>query len=103
MKRRKRRGRKEWERLVGEQEKSGIDVASFCRGQDIGVVSFYRWRKRLSGDAGRGVEGGQEAFIDIGRVVTEQVGMESGAKAVAGSLVVRLDLGGGALLTIERV
>ncbi len=97
MKRRERRGRKEWEKLVGEQEKSGIDVASFCRRQDIGVASFYRWRKRLSGDAGRGLDGRQETFIDMGRVGPKPDG------AKGGSLVVKLDLGGGALLTIERV
>jgi len=95
MERRRMRSRKEWERIVGEQAGSGVSVAKFCRREDVGLSSFYHWKRRLVG----GVEGeaasSGESFIDMGRVA-------AASSASAGSLVVRLDLGGGASLTIER-
>ena len=48
MKRRKRRGKKEWEIIIGEQEASGLTAYAFCRKHSLGAESFYRWRKRLS-------------------------------------------------------
>ena len=95
MKRRRMRSREEWERVVQEQEGSGVTVAEFCKREDVGKSGFYYWKRRLSGDFEREAASSGESFIDMGRVA-------AASSASAGSLVVTLDLGGGASLTIER-
>lgn len=45
-----KRGRKawtKWRRLVSEQERSGQDVAAFCREQGLCRSYFFLWKKRL--------------------------------------------------------
>ena len=39
--------RKDWSRLITEQEASGQRVRVFCQERGIQQNSFYRWRKRL--------------------------------------------------------
>ena len=41
--------RQHWERVVGDQESSGLTVAEFCRRRDISPASFYAWRRKVSG------------------------------------------------------
>jgi len=95
MKRRRMRSREEWERVIQEQAGSGVAVAEFCRREDVGMSSFYHWKRRLGEDFEVEATSKGESFIDMGRVA-------AATPASAGSLVVRLDLGGGATLTIER-
>lgn len=44
-----RRGREFWQLVMQRQEESGISVAKFCEQEDLRAVSFYAWRKKLSG------------------------------------------------------
>ena len=37
-----------WERVVGDQESSGLTVAEFCRRRGISSASFYAWRRKVS-------------------------------------------------------
>ena len=39
--------RKDWSRLIAEQQASGQRVHAFCHERGIKPNSFYRWRKRL--------------------------------------------------------
>jgi hypothetical protein len=37
-----------WQRLLAEQQASGLSVVAWCFQQDIREQTFYYWRKRLS-------------------------------------------------------
>jgi transposase-like protein len=37
----------QWRERIGEQERSGLSVRQFCRGQGLNEHSFYAWRRRL--------------------------------------------------------
>ena len=39
--------RKQWTKLIAEQEASGQKVGAFCQERSIKENCFYRWRKRL--------------------------------------------------------
>lgn len=39
--------RKQWTKLIAEQEASGQNVGAFCQARGIKENCFYRWRKRL--------------------------------------------------------
>lgn len=99
MERRKRRSQGEWNRIIGEQRQSGLTAAAFCRKAGIGVMSFYQWKRRLSETVETNTAKESEAFIELGRV-------EGPVPSVVGrsrTLVVTVDLGDGARLTVERV
>ena len=46
--RRRHRGRAEWADLIDAQAQSGLTVAAFCQQHDLGVASFYGWRRQLA-------------------------------------------------------
>ena len=94
MKRSKRRNRREWERVVGEQEGSGLSARDFCRKEVIGLSSFYQWRRRLHLKSGtpEGLEVQSGSFIDMGRLESEDLPMGGDAKYPSGTL--RLDRNG---------
>lgn len=98
MERRRKRSREEWARIVSQQEQSELTAAAFCRQEEIGVLSFYHWKRRLSeGNEGPAGKGG-ESFIDMGRVDVSGLSAVTGAR----TLVVTLELGDGARLTVQR-
>jgi hypothetical protein len=39
--------RAHWNKLIAEQEASGLTIQAFCKQRGIGVHSFYSWRRRL--------------------------------------------------------
>lgn len=47
-----RRTRDEWRELVDRQRESGLSVSEFCRREQTTENSFYRWRRRLTGEMG---------------------------------------------------
>jgi hypothetical protein len=59
-----RRREAEWRDLVSRWEASGQGVREFCRGQEIQISSFQRWRQRLAASATR------SDFIPVTRVAT---------------------------------
>ena len=96
--RRMRRGVTVWQQLVAQQGKSGLSVREFCRRERINSVLFYRWRGKLSRPEGNQQPriGSRQAgalapFIDLGPIG------ESAARCE-----VRLDFGGGVVLTLAR-
>ena len=40
-----------WQRLLAEQQASGISVTAWCAQQNIQAGTFYAWRKRLTASA----------------------------------------------------
>ena len=102
MKRRKPKSRKEWKRIVREQERSNLTAVAFCRRKNVGLSNFYRWRQRLSDGGDPEVEPSREPFIDMGQLDGTGALATEMAATGTGSLVVTLDLGDGARLTIRR-
>jgi len=94
-----RRGMMGWRKLFSRQSVSGLSVPEFCRREGINASLFRRWQSRLASlDSGGELPSGTmrdvEApapFIDLGEV-------RSGGPR----LEVRLDLGGGLVLSIAR-
>jgi hypothetical protein len=37
-----------WQRLLAEQQASGLSITAWCFQQDIREQTFYNWRKRLA-------------------------------------------------------
>jgi hypothetical protein len=61
--------RDEWRELVGEQERSGLSVAEFCRRKVLTEHSFYRWRRVLAAD-------GESNFVPVAIVGSETIDIE---------------------------
>lgn len=40
--------RADWQRLLAEQQASGLSITAWCFQQDIREQTFYNWRKRLA-------------------------------------------------------
>jgi hypothetical protein len=90
-----RRGTAGWLQLVSRCAGSGMSVRDFCRREGINATLFRRWQSRLAGSEYGGkvstaVEVA-EPFIDLGDL-----------RSNAQRLEVRLDLGGGIILSIAR-
>jgi hypothetical protein len=100
MERSKRRGRGEWEKIVGEQAGSGLSAAAFCRDKAIGLASFYHWRQRLRKMVSGPVVEIDSAgtFIDMGQIDSSAGSVSTGGQA----WIVTLDLGEGFKLTLQR-
>jgi hypothetical protein len=87
-----------WREIFSRHASSGVAMLEFCRAQGINPGVYRRWRSRLNGDGMQGAKTQARAapktdtpFIDIGAVGSVQSRME-----------VRLDLGGGVVLTVAR-
>ncbi len=94
---RKRRGPSGWSSRLTRFASSGLSVAAFCRREGVSVASFYRWRGLLGSTAedGQGGEGEpMPAFVDL-----DALGLP---RPAGGRLEIRLDLGGGLILSLVR-
>lgn len=100
MKRRRvKRSEATWRELFAQQTASGLTVAQFCDGEGINVSLFRRWRLALKGSKSRTEPMPQvktsnavaAPFIDLG-------GLRSGGERFE----VRLELGGGMVLSLAR-
>ena len=94
-----RRGPAVWKALFLRQSNSGLSVPEFCRREGINASLFRRWRSTLGGSAidrrvptlTDGTVENRAPFIDLGD-------FRSGSPRFE----VRLDLGGGVVLSIAR-
>jgi hypothetical protein len=94
-----RRSAEVWRELIAQQSSSELAVQEFCQREGLNASVFWRWRSRLKS----GAEGNRAAtrapasteiatpFIDLGDL------RSSGSR-----LEVRLELGGGVVLSIAR-
>ena len=91
-----RRGTEGWLKLCSRQSSCGLTVREFCQRERINASLFRRWHARLSGARSVGKVtttpvGAAEPFIDLGDLPTGGQRLE-----------VRLDFGGGVVLSIAR-
>ncbi len=92
---RQRRNREQWERVIEEQERSGLGAQEFCARESVGLASFYQWRRRIRDSAGAATAA--SSFIDMGSVDSGRASSDD-----AGSWAVTLELGDGARLMLKR-
>jgi putative transposase len=96
--RRRRYGAETWQNILGRFEESGLDAPAFCTRERVSMPSFRRWQKRLGGESDRAVvaraaemTGKPAGFIDLGDLRAGDARFE-----------VRLELGGGIVLSLAR-
>jgi hypothetical protein len=106
-----RRSKAAWRALIARQAISGETIEAFCRAQGVSRSSFERWRGLLSpATSAPGVSphsvahhndrpavserSAEHCFIDAGEIGLGGNGVEP--------LEIRLELGGGIVLTIRR-
>lgn len=97
LERRRRRGASEWSGLLSRFAASGLSVAAFCEQEGISTASFYRWRGLLGGAIERSevvADAPMPAFVDLGAL--------GSPRPAGGRLEIRLDLGGGLVLSLVR-
>ncbi|MEY2341426.1 hypothetical protein AB4090_04865 [Acidithiobacillus sp. IBUN Pt1247-S3] len=89
-----------WQQRVRAQEESGLSVRQFCEQQGLSLPQFYYWRRRLreSTPAPGATDSADltSAFVELGLA-----GLCPPKDPVA-PLEIRLDLGGGCVLSIRR-
>jgi putative transposase len=97
-----------WSEHLARQAMSGKSIAAFCRDEAISVGNFYAWRTKLRDKpAELPVTPGGVTFIDLG-AVTGAIAPATPEHApppappATSSLDIRIDLGGGVVLTIAR-
>jgi transposase-like protein len=94
-----RRGTAGWLKLFAQQSRSGLSVPEFCRREGVNASLFRRWRATLKdSDTEPRVTARTEPaaevaapFIDLGELRSSSRRFE-----------VRLDMGGGLVLSIAR-
>jgi hypothetical protein len=90
-----------WRNHLARHAASGKSVANFCRDETISESNFYAWRSRLGVDTANTASRLQKKpapFIDLGIVKDSS----KTAPVSHPNIEVRIDLGGGVLLTIMR-
>ncbi len=111
----RRRNVDEWRAVFARQASSELSVQAFCARESLNISSFYRWR-RLAGDPqARSVHERSVAAHAVVKVPSPRgsIGAAEGPQAQAEfvdlgqlrshhSVELRLDLGGGVLLTLVR-
>ena len=88
IRRRIRRNRDEWQRLIDEQAVSGQTQVAFCATRGISVASLRNWkRRRLAAP-----EVTRESWLELGTL----------AEAKSAAWDIELDLGDGICLRLRR-
>jgi putative transposase len=101
---RRRLGTDGWQGLLAQFVNSGLTVSAFCAREGVSTASFYRWRSQFGAEsevaqrlsAAPVVKRGdaKTAFVDLGAL--------SRSDALSSRFELRLDLGGGLLLSLVR-
>lgn len=95
-----------WRSRLLRHAQSGKSIAAFCRDESVSTASFHIWRAKLAAADGHGVMQ-HTPFIDLGAlkdVVGASVTADGPASLPTGAagIDVRIDFGGGVVLTITR-
>lgn len=91
----KHRSPQQWQALLVRFAGCGMNVTDFCRAEGISKSNFYHWRRVLGDTTPPSLvptEDTEPGFIDLGCL----------APSSSGRLDIRLDLGGGMVLTVVR-
>lgn len=86
-----RRTAEQWALLMERFDQGGLSVQEFCDAEEIGHVSFYRWRKRLAKTDTRSIE--PPPFVDLSLL---------NHASKTGPWHIVLSLGDGVELTLRR-
>lgn len=87
----KRRSVDSWRAVVEGFAGSGLRLPDYCRSVGVCQASFVRWRKKFAGEASVApVVGGGDRFMDLG------------ALGSSPRFELRLELGGGLVLSLVR-
>ena len=95
-KKRIRRSVAVWKRLFSRQSSSGLSIPEFCRREGINASLFRRWRLTLKYSEHRVTR--REPVAEVSAPFINLGDLRSGGPR----LDVRLDLGGGVILSIAR-
>lgn len=89
-----------WRNHLERQAASGKSVANFCRDETLSESNFYAWRARcrVATTHTSRLQKKSAPFIDLGVVKDNS----KTAPFAHSNIEVRIDLGGGVLLTIAR-
>jgi hypothetical protein len=94
-----RRGTAGWLKLFARQSSSELSVPEFCRREGINAGLFRRWRSTLNeSQTERRVTARTEPAAGVSAPFIDLGGLRPGGPRVE----VRLDLGGGVVLSIAR-
>ena len=85
----------EWAERIAAQQRSGMSVKQFCKGQGLTEYSFYAWRKRLQ-------EKGPVRFALVERSARRQERTTEAALELVLATGERLRIGRGVDLTTRR-
>lgn len=86
-----------WREIFARHVSSGLSVLEFCRAEKINPGVFRRWRSMLNG----GVRVEQSEVRTKAKVVTPFIDIGA-VGAAASRMEVRLELGGGVVLTVAH-
>ena len=84
-----RRSVVQWERIVGEQQKSSLSQRAFCAERGVAYSSFCHWKRRLAETGG--TPRGESEFIEL-----------EFEPAASEQWDVELTLGAGVVLRVRR-
>jgi transposase-like protein len=87
-----------WREIFARQAASGLLVSEFCRQERINPGIFRRWRMRLESPSGRSVK----AKPQPGGSGTAKPFVELGALSPGSRCEIRVELGGGVVLSVVR-
>ena len=97
-----------WRSRLLRHAQSGKTIAAFCRDESVSTASFHIWRSKLAAASGHAAQLAQPpTFIDLGNIpsttdVATMAHSPTSAPVAAAGIDVRIDLGGGVVLTITR-
>jgi hypothetical protein len=92
-----RYSKQEWQRFVSEFRSGGQDCKSFCRDKGLNISRFMRWQSVFRHEAAVSADEMQPlGFMDLGTLNIPTPQRKSGI------LELKLDLGGGVVLTLTR-
>jgi len=102
--RRPQRGAAGWAVVLDRWRASGLSVEAFCRRDGVNRAGFYRWRALLGESASRGLVPAPDAPTVAVQRPTDFVdlGVLGQSACPGGRFELRLDLGGGLVLTLVR-
>lgn len=95
-----------WREVMRRFEAAGTSVQAFCTNEGLSTTSFYRWRERVDDEVAVATRQGTTpalrtpsaaGFVELGSLLAGGGGGSGG-----GALELKLDLGGGVLLTLSR-
>jgi len=87
-----------WREILRRFEDSGLGAAAFCARERVSVQSLRRWQSRLGGETEHALVAKTEGLTDKTAEFIDLGALRSGEPR----LEVRLELGGGVILSIAR-